>query len=245
MRGVGGSGGKAGRSGEVASRVRGVRSTVGRLGRLAAGLVVFGVVGCVSRGDPGIVSETPRITQAPLDAMDLQPFLATEEDLDAVGMSDVVVGDLDDLAMYENPDPRGPCGGVVPEFRLEGAAGRSFRAAEHSAFALVMHSDDELERYLATLQADVAPSCGPYRSRTNTGGTQGVDGIEIVDLDIPGVNSIAWTSTITAGGASVESAFVMLVGDERAAVVHVSGLYALSPGQVEDLARRAAARLDG
>jgi hypothetical protein len=56
-----------------------------------------------------------------------------------------------------------------------GCASEPFSAPDTVVIELVVTTDDQVESYLARLQADVTPSCGPYESRTNTGATQTYD----------------------------------------------------------------------
>jgi hypothetical protein len=199
--------------------------------------------GCASEHDADDESMTPRITESP-DAGGLREFLLRESDVHAAGWPDAVAGDLEeDVAAFENPDPRGPCGGVVPQAPLEGSVARSFSTPDTVVIELVVATDDQVESYLARLQADVTPSCGPYESRTNTGATQTYSDIEMVDLEIAGAGSIGWTGTVTVDGRSTSAGVFMVVGEDRTAFTQIESVSGLSPDQVRDLARHAAGRL--
>jgi hypothetical protein len=64
---------------------------------------------------------------------------SAESDVHAAGWPDAVAGDLDeDVAVFENPDPRGPCGGAVPQAPLEGSVARSFSTPDTVVIELVV-----------------------------------------------------------------------------------------------------------
>jgi hypothetical protein len=113
---------------------------------------------CASEHDADNESMTPRIIESP-DAGGLREFLLRESDVHAAGWPDAVAGDLDeDVAVFETPDPRGPCGGAVPQAPLEGSVARSFSTPDTVVIELVVATDAQVESYLAMLQAGTSPA---------------------------------------------------------------------------------------
>jgi hypothetical protein len=236
------------------------------LGRLT-GLVVAGavaLVACASEATPPedegsrapgvttpgtpqpeaeVESSTPQVT-TPGGTTDLAELLLPEPDVQAVGgLSDATASDIADAAVYENPDPRGPCG--TPIEAVPGAdAGRAFTGSSFSALQLVFVDAGEVAGYLDAVEADLRPACGGHESVTNTGAVQQV--AEPVPFDLSGVGDRAfgWTTSITVSGQTASAGLAFAVVGERATAVQIFGLR-VDADQVEALIRTAVERLAG
>jgi hypothetical protein len=159
------------------------------------------------------------------------------------GLQGAVARDLDDLSIFENPDPRGPCGAPAPSLPAP-AAGRGFQAAQVLAFELLAVDTEEAAAYLDALQADARPGCPGYESETNVGGTQRVGDIAFVDVAGVGDAAIAWTLRIEAPGGQVFGGVGAVRRAGTVAFVQVQGTEPVTGETVAALVRAAGARLD-
>jgi hypothetical protein len=210
---------------------------------LVAVLLGWTVGGC-SNDDDSQDSDTPRVTVAAPDAADAELFL-TETDLRDIGFDRITAGELEDVPLFENPDPRGPCGGSVPPVPLTGAIGRTFAQDDVVLVELVSEAGPDAEAYLAALRADTGRApCDGFQSQTNTGATQAVSDIAVVDLTTVGDGALAWTSSITVSGIKTTAGAVALLAGDHLAFIQVhSAITQLTPIQLQLIAERAAERL--
>lgn len=214
-----------------------------RLFTAAAAAVLLGVAGCGGDDDRQVGSSTPRITTGSAAPMD-EEVLLTEQDLHGIsGFEGVVAADVDDVPFYENPDPRGPCGGTVPALAFDGAFGRTFRSDRVQVIELVTPSSPRQKEQLAAYQGDVRPDCRPYDSRTNTGDTQRVTDISMLALGDLGVPAIGWSSTIAVQGQRVEAGVVLAEVGKRFVFLQFHARILPSPSDLQQLARRSVDRL--
>jgi hypothetical protein len=212
-----------------------------RWGMVAVALVVLG--GCAREAASPFEggSETPRIT-TPAPTADLAATLLTEDDLAGVpGLSSAVASELGDAELFENPDPRGPCG--TPVAPMPGpAAGRAFAGDTATLVQVVYERADELDSFVDEITRDLVPGCGPHESRTNIGTTQQVS--EPTPLDTAGVGdrAIGWTTEITSAGQTAAAGVILVVADGRATALQFLAAED-SPVDLVPLARAAADRL--
>jgi hypothetical protein len=101
--------------------------------------VAVAVGGGCSSGDRA-QSLTPRVTPAaqPLAA---EAALLLAADVSAMGGGPVKEVDLSDMPVFENPDPRGPCGSVLAAYPTTDRAVRIFTAADIIAINAVRPAD--------------------------------------------------------------------------------------------------------
>lgn len=230
------------------SRPAAVTISVRRVRRRAVALALLGpvVVGaCASEADPRADgrSNTPQITVG-APAPDVEDLLLSESEVrEVAGLSAVVADDLADVSLYENPDPRGPCGAELDSVPAV-EAGRAFTSATTTAIQLVYVDDAAVARYLEEVETDLRPGCGPHESLTNVGAVQHVSEPVAVDTAGIGDRSMAYTSEISVGGRSVEAGVVVLVSGDRTTLIQVMGP-TVDEDQVLALATAAAVRLEG
>ena len=223
---------------------RGRCTTFAALGALVLGLAACGGGGGGGGGDRQVnASETPQITTAAAPAKD-EAALLTEQDVHAIsGFEGVVAAEVDDLPFYENPDPRGPCGGSAPALAFDGAFGRTFRSDRVQLIELVTPSSVRQKEQLTAYRGDVRPDCPPYDSRTNTGDTQHVSGISMLALKDLGVPAIGWASTIEVQGRRVQGGVVLAEVGERFLFLQFHALSLPPSSALQELARQAVDRL--
>jgi hypothetical protein len=151
--------------------------------RAAAALLLVGVLGGCSGHKSANGSNTPRITvgaEGPL-----APGLLTERQLRQLpALSTATVSSLQETTLFEDPDPRGPCGGKVPATSLHDAAGVSIKAETIRGGAELMArlSPGAAKSYLDARTADATPGCPEFETTTNQGVKQRVLLVRIVPL---------------------------------------------------------------
>ena len=191
-------------------------------------------------------SNTPHVT-VDEEQSDASDVLLEPEDLDGLrGFAELEAQDINDLPLFENPDTRGPCGGAVPAAPLEGAVGRAFVSDSQSVVELVVAATAETTAFVeAVVEDSHAAVCEPYDSQTNTGATQHVSNIRIIDVS--GVDDLAaaWTSTITVEGQGGPGGAMTLGSDGWFALIQFYGSSLPPEASIVELAERAAARLGG
>jgi hypothetical protein len=223
-----------------ASKTLGVYASKFTTRALPAVVLAAALTGCGSEGE--VRSNTPSVT---VDANSPNvSLLLTEEDVRSVhGMGSAEAQDFTDVPVFENPDPRGPCGGVAPQLPTTGAVGRAFTTPTMMSIQIVVDSSDEQRDYVAALQSDRRSDCGPYQSTTNTGDTQTVSEIEFVELttDLP---AIAWTGRVDVAGNTAYIGVLALESSGRLAFIQMQSATPFAGETVRTLADRAADRLN-
>jgi hypothetical protein len=154
----------------------------------------------------------------------------------------LVARELTPADLFDNPDPRGPCGGRSPELPLDRAVGRAHVRADLSVVQIVMARSEEVEAFVEAQLADVREPCGPYESSTPGGATQRVSDLAVTAL--PDGRGYSLTATIEAAGQRAFTGGVLAQGASAATFVIVaSQTAALAPADVEGLADIATAAL--
>ena len=148
-----------------------------RVTRLIVVLVAMTAVGaCSSSADSSIKSSTPRLKSS---AARLEPGLLRQRQIEGIpGLEGLTKRRLDDTSAFENPDPRGPCGAVVPELKMSDGAIRVFATGNGSQVffsSIVPMGEPKAKAYMDAMVADAYPGCSPFHSTTNTGRTQEID----------------------------------------------------------------------
>jgi hypothetical protein len=202
---------------------------------------------CACSGRHGVGaagSRTPRITVG--SGTPLFKALVTAADLRAVpGLpSDVHVTSLKDLNVFEDPDPRAPCGAHVPRLNLAGAAGVGIRSSTVQGAELVVPYGPPLAgSYLDALVADAHEGCPPYRTITNTGATQTVTLRKVFALPELADGALAVNLSIRQGNAGTSATLLAL---RKAGTLALTTLFApepLSESTIRAFAVHAAAKL--
>jgi hypothetical protein len=128
-------------------------------------------------------SNTPRITvglEGPL-----APGLVTQPQLRQVpGLSSAKVTSLLHASVFQDPDPRGPCGAKVPVVSLDDAVGAAISAQtiRSGAEFVTRLEAGAAQRYLDARMADATPGCPEYVTTTHQGASQRVLLVRIVRL---------------------------------------------------------------
>jgi hypothetical protein len=146
-------------------------------------------------------SNTPRITVG-ADGP-LAPGLLTQVQLRQVpGLSTAKVTSLQKAAIFEDPDPRGPCGAKVPTLSLDDAAGIAITAETIRGGAEFVRRlpAGGAKRYLDAVMADTKSGCPEYATTTNQGATQRVLLVRIVRLYKEFDQAVAVVNAIKLGG---------------------------------------------
>lgn len=170
------------------------------------------------------------------------------EDLRAIpGMADAVDRPPERAPVFENPDPRGPCGARAPQPPgIHAAALVTLRAGSYQVVEVVSAPPPgEVAHYLDVLAGDLQPGCPPHESTTNQGLTQRVSGVTAVDVAGVAERAVAWTALVEVGTSRVNAGLVALQAGPRFAYVQVFAVEPPPPAVLRALAEAAARRLAG
>lgn len=203
-------------------------------------------VSCSAKEPPRATeSLTPRVTEGTAPA-DLKTKLLQPEDLQGIrGLpSDLRVVPVESANLFENPDPRGPCGAKVDQPDLSGGASLAFQARTATGFQMVGEvPEDQARAFLDATAADSRPGCPPWQSRTDTGANQTGEFLGTVDLGLPAdVATAANIHVTSAGSEAYGTEIIVRSGGTLSVVVLLAGAPA-PPSVTRDLAATAARRL--
>lgn len=132
------------------------------------------------------------------ESSELSSFVLVEQSVASIaGFENVVAQPLNDVDVFENPDPRGPCGGESPAPPLEGTAGAVFAAPGLSIVQVVAEGAD-VDAFFEAQLGDIVDPCGPYESTTDAETVQEVD--QIVVATLPDDLGYFQTARLSTGG---------------------------------------------
>ncbi len=189
-------------------------------------------------------SQTPQIVID--DGSPLADLLLTVDDVAPIsGFDGVERRELDELSLFENPDPRGPCGTPVTPPSFQPAAGRALSGATINLIQVIAPATPADRDYLEALIADQGPPCDGYTSTTNTGATQTVSDITVYAATGEGVLGVAWTNLVEVEGDFLYAGLVALEAADAITFVQVHGASPIPHEGMELLAERAIFRLHG
>jgi hypothetical protein len=229
---------------------------VGSRGVAAVAVLAIGLISCTSAGGVSgalatestqIQSNTPRITVGE-DQTERSAMLLTADDMRGIeGLEDVTAVEMTDYPVYENPDPRGPCGGIAPPLPLDDPVGRGFSSSSLpiSVFELITRRGADQDAYLDAMQADRRDECGPFESTTNVGQTQSVSEISFVDVQDLGVPAISVTERIEIAGQFAHVGVVLLLVDDGMIVIQMQSTAPIDAVMVAEIAERSLRRANG
>lgn len=217
------------------------RQGVRRCVLVAVSLLLVGTA-CDSADDAG-GSNTPRVTVDESGSDSSRFLLDVDVVRDIGGLEDVVAQEIKDLPVFENPDPRGPCGGVVPQLPIDGAVGRAFTAPSTSAIQLVADESPVRREYLAALVADRRDGCDSYTSTTNRGDLQTVSDIRFLDAAELPDGAVAWISRIDVTGGTLYGGAAFALVDGHMVALQIQSMAPVQPATLQQLVERAAAQL--
>jgi hypothetical protein len=173
-------------------------------------------------------------------------LLLTVEDLATIeGLGGLTPANVSEQESFENPDPRGPCGGKVSKPPLDDAFGRTFQGGGVVAIELIADVGADEPEFLDELRADAEPGCGAYETETGAGAEQTVDDIEIVDVAPLGVPAVGWTSTVETEGQKAAGGVLCIHVGERLVFLQVVTAQPLTPAQLQEVGRLAITRVQG
>lgn len=144
----------------------------------AALVCALALAACTDDGSPE--STTPEVSTD--ESSPLTDFVLAEQSVGSIAAFEgVVATPFSDTEVFENPDPRGPCGGESPPPPLEGTAGAVFAGSAVTVVQVVAEGP-EVDEFFEAQMADIVESCGPYQSTTNVETAQQVDEIDVTEL---------------------------------------------------------------
>ncbi len=214
------------------------RGWLRRLGSLGAA-AALAVAACSDDEPSG--STTPAVTTDESSA--LTDFVLAEQSVASItGFEGVVATPFSDSEVFENPDPRGPCGGESPSPPLEGTAGAVFAGAAVTVVQVVAEGPEADEFFDAQI-ADIDEPCGPYQSTTNVETAQQVDEIEVTEL--PGERGFFLTGRIVTPDQTAFTASGLVRNDAGVtSLVFAVAAEPIPSSAIESLIRLADAELN-
>jgi hypothetical protein len=218
----------------------------GRLRRAAtAALIALTAMLAACSDSDEARSDTPQVTVDEGAGTNLGSRLLTVAQVEqALGRSGLSQADISETPVFENPDPRGPCGGVVPQIPLgEGTVGRSFSASNITIVQFITPTSTVTYAYLDAIVGDASPGCSAFESETNQGLTQKVSNIEIVDVTSAQAGAIAFTSRVDVGGQTFYAAVVAVADDGATTYLQMGAQGPIDSRAVQALAKAANAAL--
>ena len=182
---------------------------------VAAAVAVAALAAC---SDDEPESDTPELSIAEAD---VEGLLLVEDVALIEGFDDAEAVTFDNFPLFENPDQRGPCGSEIAPVAVDDASGQALTGTSISLVQIVVPTTAELQAYLAELQADSGPPCGPYRSTTNTGTTQVVSEVVVYGIEAEDASGVAWTNLIEVDEGAVYAGVIALESDGTTVFVQV------------------------
>lgn len=174
----------------------------GRVNKLATAALLSMVISVACSDGTGREPSTPQITEG-ADDEQLTASLISLEEIETVSNApaNLVEQPIQDVSVFENPDPRGPCGAKIPQPAFEDAALVAFATTQPPHATIVQAVWDlpgnRAEKFLEAHRRDARPGCAVYTSTTPTG-TQEVEFLE--EVAVPG-DALATTVRLSVQGA--------------------------------------------
>jgi hypothetical protein len=178
--------------------------------------------------EPGAI----RITEGRTSAA-LTTALLTIQDFPRAGLLGLTEVDLEEGPLYENPDPRGPCGATsASRLKFQDAAIAFFQSPSGVS---VLHAlwnlpPGQAAAVLAEARADMRPGCPPFESDTPFGGPQVNEFLGAIDLPSIGEDRLALSHRIEGPAGGTVYGTVALIRIET----WLASLAIFSPEEVDD-----------
>ena len=202
-------------------------------------VLLTGLYGCGASSSAH--SNTPKFTVSENGSG--EDKLLTEQEVKSIeGLADVQAKEVSDAQFFENPDPRGPCGGVVPQIPTAGAVGRAFVGSSAVMVELLAKVSAAHTTYVKSILADRVEGCGTFTSTTNTGDTQTVSETAFVKLKGVTGPAIAWTSRVDVGKATAYAGIVLVESHGDVAFLQLVSGKPVEPAILQQLATLATTR---
>jgi hypothetical protein len=160
-------------------------------------LVAFVATACGGSGETGAPTRVTVGASGPL-----AKGLLTQTQLRQVpGLSSAKVTTLEETAIFEDPDPRGPCGGKVPAVSLKDAVGVAISAQtiRGGAELIARLPSGVAQAYLDARMANTTLGCPEYQTVTHQGATQRVQLVRIVRLHREFQQALAVVTALKVG----------------------------------------------
>ena len=130
----------------------------------------------------------------------LGPALLTQNELVSAGLpEDTTQVPVDEANLFENPDPRAPCGAMIAQPKFGDAALAWFQSPSSSVSLLQAVWElpsGEADAFLAALTRDIRSGCPPFESDTPFGGPQTNEFLGTVPLRPLGDDRVALSARI-------------------------------------------------
>jgi hypothetical protein len=208
----------------------------------ALAVVVVGTVVGLAAGPAVAKSTTPPVRST---ADELKPGLMKASEVATIsGLPKVRRYPLDREPLYEDPDPRGPCGAVTHPPPISEGATNVFVGSGVAVTNTVLRPGLEQARaFMAENLADARPGCAPYQSTTNEGRVQTVTSLVVA---LPALSDERLGTMATIQIAS-QTSYVATVMVRRGDLIAAGVIFAASPvskTSLRDLAHQVDRGLD-
>lgn len=168
--------------------------------RGALWLLAVVLLGACNGGGGGATGPTSTIpSTGALDAA-----LLTQSQLRRVpGLSTATVSGLPTVDVFDDPDPRGACGGSVPRLGLADAIGTAWKATtiRSGAQVVLRRPAKELQQYLAARIKDARADCPVFEIKNRAGATQEMKFERAVSVTRNADQSLAIVLAVRVNGA--------------------------------------------
>jgi hypothetical protein len=179
-------------------------------------LIVLSPVG-IAAASP---SQTPRLHfngRSPA----LRDALLTAGDIESIpgGPLNVTVSKVNDTSgLYQDPDPRLPCGKKVPVLKTSNAVEEQFAMPEVDGIEVAANVPGSESRVLfSSYAANLRPGC-TFRSKTDTGSTQSTTLIKAIPMPKLTTRSLGIVAVITNNGQTFGAYEMAVQNGSRVAV---------------------------
>lgn len=198
-------------------------------------------------GDPS-PAPTPTTERITSDAgVDSSGRLLSVDDLSSIEDAPPGLREMgtDDLPVYENPDPRGPCGAELEQPRM-GTGDRVMFNAEGVVIVeeLFDLGASKAEEALASYSEDIDPDCPTFTSQTHTSSVQSNDFLHEVELPAEAGDAVATMSYVRMeGGLPAYAGTAMFRVDGTIGLVAIMSGSEIPDATLQDLTTAAVAKL--
>ena len=218
-----------------------------RLSVLVGVLLSIAGVACTSEDD-ALEPAAPQITEG-ADDPELTGSLISLAEIESSPQSPrgLIEQPVEDASLFENPDPRGPCGASVSQPAFKDAAIVAFSTTQ-PPYASINNAvwdlpNREAEEFLEAWREDIRPDCPPFVSKTPFG-EQRAEFLKEIPLPELADDALAASSRIIVEGQPTLYAGAALLRDgTRLSIVSVFSEDPIFPRFIQAIAKVAADKL--
>lgn len=204
---------------------------------------------CTNEQSPeeGPTPTAPQITEAAEDPALIGSLLSLEE-LEGASRapSGLIQQPVQDASLFENPDPRAPCGARIDQPAAKDAAIAAFATAQPpqlTLFHMVWNlPEGEAQALVEGVRSDINPNCPPFVSKTPTG-EQRAQFLKEIPLSGLGSDAVAASLRITVSGLSAYAVLAVVRDGTRLSLLSVFSEDPVSARFVRDVAAATAKKL--